>query len=77
MKKETAEKAEQLLRDISRMEAIRDAIKEEPTHWWAFISPDIKRRYGDGVPFPQLFRKEFALAVEETITKIEKELEKL
>ena len=77
MDKKTAEKAEQLLRDISDMEAIRNAMSEEPSHWWAFISPDTKRRDEDGLYFPELFRKEFSIAVAVTIEKMEKELQKL
>lgn len=77
MEKETAEKAKQLLKDIFDMEAIRDAMREETSHWWAFISPDTKRRDGNGLTFPDSFRKEFSIAVASTIAKMERELNKL
>lgn len=77
MDKVTAEKAKKVLADIAKMEKIKDAMREESSHWWAFISPDTKRKDGEGLFFPEAFRKEFSLAVESTITKLEKELDKL
>lgn len=77
MEKETFIKAKQLLDDISRMKEIRNAMKEEADHWWAFVSPDTKRFDGSGLPFPKSFRKDFSVAVEAAIAKMEKELEEL
>lgn len=77
MDKETAEKAKKVLADIAKMEEIKDAMREESSHWWAFISPDTKRRDGEGLVFPEMFRKEFSLAVENTVAKLEQELDQL
>lgn len=77
MEKETAEKAKRILKDISDMEKIKEAMMGEPDHWWAFISPDIKRTNEDVLFFPESFRKNFYTTVCCTIAQLEEKLNEL
>lgn len=78
MDKKTAEKASKFLSTLEHLEEIRQATEESKSHWWSFLTPDIKRlRDSDGLYMPEILRDEFVEAVERAIEKTKAKLDKL
>lgn len=78
MDKKTAEKASQLLNTMEQLDRIKRAMEEGKSKWWAFLTPDVKRREDDdGLMMPEVLRSEFEEAVERAIEKTNAKLDKL
>lgn len=78
MDKKTAEKASKLLKTLERLEEIQKATEESKSHWWSFLTPDVKRLTdNDGLMMPEILRNEFKEAVERVIEKTKAKLDKL
>lgn len=78
MDKKTAEKASKLLKTLERLEEIRQATEESKSHWWSFLTSDVKRLTdNDGLMMPEILRNEFKEAVERAIEKTTKKLDEL
>lgn len=78
MDKKTAEKASQLLNTMECLEKIQRVMENERSHWWAFLTPNVKRLGdGDGLFMPEILRDEFEEAVERAIEKTKAKLDKL
>ena len=78
MDKKTAEKASKLLKTLERLEEIRQATEERKSHWWSFLTPDVKRHTDtDVLMMPEILRNEFKEAVERAIEKTKVKLDKL
>ncbi len=78
MDKKTAEKASKLLKTLERLEEIWQATEESKSHWWSFLTPDVKRLTdNDGLMMPEILRNEFKEAVERAIEKTKAKLDKL
>jgi hypothetical protein len=74
---EHIDKMKELLSTLGQLENIKNAMEEESGHWWSFIAPDVKRQDDDGLCFPSILRKEFAIIVDKCIEKIKSDIEKL
>lgn len=69
-----ARKVAQLLSNLDTITEIEEAMEKEKSHWWGFITPDIKRWDSDGKMMPDVLREEFAEAVKRAKTKIHIEI---
>ncbi|MBR8707167.1 hypothetical protein [Bacteroides pyogenes] len=49
MDKETAERAKLILEELDILNDILDATDKEESHWWGFLSPDVKRWHSEGI----------------------------
>ena len=49
MDKETAERAKSILEELDILNDILDATDKEESHWWGFLSPDVKRWHSEGI----------------------------
>lgn len=77
MKKQTVEKVVDLYNLIKRYKEILETIETERTHWWSLITPNLKRNHEDGLYFPDKLREDFRKLITDSITDLEKEIEKL
>lgn len=77
MNKETAERAKLILEELDILNDILDATDKEESHWWGFLSPDVKRWHSEGIRFPESFCPIFVEAVKKTIKQLEDELKTL
>ncbi len=77
MDKEKAERAKLILEELGILNDILDATDKEKSHWWSFLSPDVKRWHGEGIQFPESFCPIFVEAVKKTIKQLEDELKAL
>ena len=77
MDKKKAEKARNLLMELSSVQEIKDATKKEEQNWWAFLAPNIQSWEKDGLVMPGTLREEFTKAVDRSIERLNKQIEEL
>ena len=77
MDKKKAEKARNLLMELSSVQEIKDATEKEEQNWWAFLAPNIQILKEDGLVMPGTLREEFTKAVDRSIERLNKQIEEL
>ena len=77
MKIDIAKQARGFLSELDILKEIKSHINEEDDHWWAFLTPDIKRWGNEGLNMPKILREEFTKAVDRSIEQLEKQITEL
>ena len=72
-----AKQAKVFLSELDNLEEIKRHINEEESHWWSFLTPDIKSWDNEGLRMPEILREEFTKAVDRSIEQLEKQIEEL
>ncbi len=74
MDKITAERARDLLKELTQLEIIQEEIENNKNRWWGFTNGNITPQH---YVMPDVLREEFKAAVERSIARTNKELKKL
>lgn len=72
-----AKQAIEFLSELDNLKEIKRYTEQEYSHWWSFLTPDIRDWDKDGLRMPKVLREEFTKAVDRSIERLNKQIEEL